>query len=385
MSSNEGLVDLSLFAYSPTDGRHFDVPDAANISTHHEIPGDIFTEPTDAEPEFYAPWNASEDRRDEYLSKPLPPLPPRTVCRTISIPRERESGPSCILNRMKRKRTNDSPSSNSNNLLRRRNVPPPPQLTLSVPQATSNDRPPPSEMLWMPEQQMWLIVEDTRQSRHTGRIENPTPPAYSPPKNYTRSEPSTREQSRWNITPPMSPVQWQLQSLMNPRDEERLSPLFQEAMNSVPMNDTFDEPPPPSYERTVGRTALHRASPPRNLRIQIPPPPPSLPLVQPVRASSTGNTYTTALSAYSETSSNLCHSQMDNSNRSRLKPATSKYGIWGPNFSSNSRAAAHGRSYTSDSPSSSALDLVQQELVASSRSWHGLARKLVGSRPRSAT
>ena len=390
MAWNEGLVDLSLFAYSPTNDQHFSITDPSDVPDVSEIPGGTFTRRAEPVREFYGPRSAPLDRPDPYASKPLPRLPPRTICGAISIPRECDHEPSCILTRMKRKRTYDSPDANETNLLRRRNITAPPQLTLSAPQQASSDRGPASEMVWMPEEQMWLIVGEGVRESQTGPTRYPTPPVYSPPSDYARSEPATTMPSRWSITPPVSPIQTQLRSLIEPRDEERLSPLFQEAMNSVPMDDTFDLPPPPTYEGTVRRKSL-RSSPMRSAPISSSPPPPVPPLPaeiptrlltsrpQPKRTASTGSTYTTAPSRHSpsDSISTLSRSQTNLSNRSRLKPATSKYGTWDPNINSVSPNAMHSHFQTLAGSSSQGdtLDFERQGSPESSKSWQNFARK----------
>ena len=390
MSWNEGLVDLSLFANSPTNDQHFSIG-PSDVSEVSETPGDYFTMPADPVREFYGPRSAPSDARDPFASKPLPRLPPRTLCGAISIPRECDSEPTCILTRMKRKRTNELPGAKETNLLRRRNLTSPPQLTLSAPQQASSDRVPATEMVWMPEEQMWLVVGDIEREPQTGPTRYPTPPGYSPPLNYARSEPSPRELARWSITPPMSPIQTQLQSLIEPRDEERLSPLFQEAMNSVPMNDTFDPPPPPTYEGTVRRKPL-RSPPLRSAPHTSSPPPPLPPLPtnlstslatlrpQPTRTISTGSTYTTAPSRHSPTDSigTLSRSQTKCSNGSPTKPTASKSGTWSPDASASPREANHYQFPTLAGSSSQGdiLGFERREIPGSPKSWHGFARKL---------
>ncbi|KAL9124046.1 MAG: hypothetical protein Q9217_006587 [Psora testacea] len=384
MSSNEALVDLSLFALSPTDDRHFSMPDASHITSQPAITDHVIAELGQTGEEFYRTGSAPEDRRADHFSKPLPPLPPKTICKAISIPREGDSASTSILTHMKRKRTELFPTSSGDNLLRRRNVASPPQLTLSVPQSASNNRQPASEMVWMPEEQIWLLVGDMTQDHYPGHDEHPTPPAYSPSRYYTRSEPSTRAPSRWSMSPPMSPIRSQLQSLIQPRDEERLSPLFQEAMNSVPMDDTFAPPPPPTYERTVRGRSLPPTPPSSHQQLQTSTPSKAPATHPPARAATTSNQYTTTVSAYSETTSNLARSQTGAHKRSRLKPSISKYSLRAPGFDSTSRAAPYDRPRTSEGLArhhGGSLDPLHQEMAVPSRSWHILARKLAVSRP----
>ena len=111
-------------------------------------------------------------------------------------------------------------------------------------------------MVWMPDEQMWLIAGDVQRDVISSHEPYAAPPAYTP-RNFTRSEPSPTIRSPDDVTPPMTPVQIQLERLLDQRgreplpqppsilrDEERFSPLFQEAMNSVPMTDPADLAPP---------------------------------------------------------------------------------------------------------------------------------------------
>ncbi|MCJ1452739.1 hypothetical protein MMC28_003082 [Mycoblastus sanguinarius] len=180
--------------------------------------------------------------------KPLPPLPQRRLFPTprVSASRGCQTDSRCILTRIKRSRSNDSPLSPGDGLLQRRNPIATPQLTLSVPQSNPRNPNPASAMVWLPDEQMWLISREMEQQN--GYSSPPGPPAYTP-RDYTHSEPSPNLQSRFDsLTPPMTPIQSQLQTPIEPRDEERMSPLFQEAMNSVPMVDPTDLLPPTSHE-----------------------------------------------------------------------------------------------------------------------------------------
>jgi len=229
MSETGELFDLSLFAESPTNDQRFTT---YIMEQHHH------SEPVHLSPEYRRPVPA-------YLTeKPLPPLPPRRVCPGYSVPRGYEIDPEsrCILQRIKR--TVTPPTARDNTLLQRRNPTSAPQLTLTVPQSNSRNRIPASAMVWMPEEQMWLIAGEVRQEVAPSQTTYPTPPAYSP-RDYPRSEPLPTIQPQIDLTPPLTPIQSQLMSLYEPRDEERLSPLFQEAMNSVPMMDPTDLYPPP--------------------------------------------------------------------------------------------------------------------------------------------
>lgn len=453
MSWNEGLVDLSLFAYSPTDDSHFNTNRPVQSHNVPTVSREFTDRPLDPVREFYAPRSAPLTRSPPpnpfkvSATKPLPRLPPRTLCGAVSIARECDSEPTCILTKMKRKRTGDSP--NDSTLPQRRNVTAPPQLTLSVPQMP-NHRRGASEMVWMAEEQMWLVLDEGQRDPYPTQNQYPTPPAYSPPTsyqrpaNYARSDPGSSFVSQWattppNMTPPISPIQTQLRSLIETRDEERLSPLFQEAMNSVPMMDTLDPPPPPTYEGTVSRQQAPRSAPPSSALVQpsasspksppitrkplplsaasswvptIRPPVPPIPKTAnrrpppPARAASTGSTVnyslpssTSALrhsnSGRSDKSavSSLGRSKTEGSSRSSLRPATSSYHVLTPDFgdeegpSSKSElrvGRSHHRSKTASSDGSSSnraetgstLEFLEQEMAGNSRSWHGFARKL---------
>ena len=318
---SEALVDLSLFSYSPTDDRNFIVPEPFDIEGTSERPSHIFAEDSQPTREFYAPRPHDRALRERAASKPLPKLPPRTICGPLAIPREFDSGGSCILNRMKRKRTNDSPGTSESNISRRRNIASPPRLLVSAPPPSRTRPGLSSELVWMPEEQMWLVVGEGERNSVPGpetmHIDREEP---SQSINRTRSEPTTRVQSQWTATPPISPIQAQLRSLIEQRDEERLSPLFQEAMNSVPMEDTLNPPPPPSYEgimrgRASSSESTHSAP---TLTTPTPPIPESSansafrrPSV--TRAASFGSYYTTAPSQLSTDSENVFRNEASRS------------------------------------------------------------------------
>lgn len=403
---SEGLVDLSLFSYSPTDDRCFSITEPFSLPDASNQSNDGFRGDSNFTREFYAPRATDRALNERMQSKPLPRLPPRAICGPLSIPRECDLTSTCILNRMKRKRNDDSPGSTDNTLSRRRNVASPPQLLLSGPPPSRATHGPTSELVWMPEEQMWLVVgEGERIPAPNASDINATRGQQASSVNRTRSEPTTRVQSEWHDTPPMSPIQSQLRSLIERRDDERLSPLFQEAMNSVPMDDTMDPPPPPTYERTVrGRQAstesfnsipssnglLPSASLSLNAAAvsQLPPSRPPM-----TRAASFGNHYTsrsphpTNENPTSETNS-MCRSQTQPQYRSRLQPATSRYGIypmdrlqqnWTP---PESWRVKHDSSTNSSNERSGNFGVLDNELK-STKSWSGWARKF--ARPRSAT
>ncbi len=296
MAGVEELVDLSLFATPPAFDRHFALTDVPE--QYHNLLQDP-----------HPLRNFSRPLPRDYSSKPLPPLP-RRRCPTprCSTPKRCDIESHCIINKFKRARSNEqTPPQNTstiqrrsltsptpqlgfsayqeNTLLQRRNPSSPaPQLTLSAPQSNSRSLGTASAMVWMPEEQMWLITGEVHRDVISSHEPLAAPPAYTPtyaPRNFTRSEPSPTIRSQDDLSPPMTPVQIQLERLLEQqqreplpqppsilRDEERFSPLFQEAMNSVPMVDPADLAPPSLFSDPVGkerpRTANNPASRPQN-------------------------------------------------------------------------------------------------------------------------
>ena len=230
MSDGVGLVDLSLFAESPTNDLYFSIPPL----NRHRSYGD-----THGPPRY-----RSHTIPGDYINKPLPPLPSRTICaRTrVNASRAADEESRCILKRIQRIGSNDHSTGRTNTLLQRRNRNSPPELTLSVPRSNPWNGNPASAMIWMPDEQMWLIAGETQRETANQSLYQtayPSPPSYTP-RAPPLSEPLPTIQHPGDLTPPLTPIQSQLQSLIQPpppRDEERLSPLFQEAMNSVPMLD----------------------------------------------------------------------------------------------------------------------------------------------------
>ena len=235
----EDLVDLSLFSYSPTDDRRFtvtgslDLPDA---TSSRSITAD---QPPASTREFYAPSSTSQPDYENLQPTSIPRPLPSAICGRIRIPSNHGRGLNRPGNPIKRKRTNECSGTGDSNISRRRNVPTPPQLLLSAPPPSRQSNGPVSELVWMPEEQMWLVIGD-RERNSDETSTNLAANRLSTAPNRTRSAPTTRMSSHFNVTPPLTPVQWQLRSLIEPRDEERLSPLFQEAINSVPMEGTHD-------------------------------------------------------------------------------------------------------------------------------------------------
>ncbi|KAL8689219.1 MAG: hypothetical protein Q9218_005058 [Villophora microphyllina] len=248
MAHYGGLVDLSLFATSPTDDHHFAVDDLAI-----DVPSDrerIFR----SRPGDFASAQYDHPVPRCYTMKPLPPLPPRKLCRARGSGGRTDFTSRCILTRMKRAREGDHAFARGVTIQQRRSGPrtaTAPQLTLSLPSTTTPAHPrrSASAMIWMPDEQMWLTADEiTDQWPHHPLQHRSTDPThqsaytentfsyYQP--DYPRSEPSPGPYAYYDLTPPESPVMSQLRTLLvEPRDEERLSPLFQEAVQTVPMMD----------------------------------------------------------------------------------------------------------------------------------------------------
>ena len=363
MSAAEGLVDLSLFSWAPSDDFYSHSPSIPLRQDHAQEPA------LRGVREYYAPprpeitaYQADSVGREEIM-KPLPPLPRNRVCQQVAS--YYDDGSQCILKRIRRTTSGDSNASTSALLQRRQMAVAPPQLTLSAPvteQGPSNQG---SSMVWMPDEQMWLVISEVEPSfGNTPRTDYPasstypTPPAYTP-RGFASSEPSPRAPLQWDLTPPQTPLQSQLQSLLHPRDEERLSPLFQEAMNSVPLNDPYEYPPPPSYEGTVGRSFSSRRSRTPVGESSISSLSPSESVHQMQRARSTGSS--------------------GSNRRPRLRLDTTDARSVSRSIASSS---SHSRSQTSLNLRGR-QDVIDQDANVSNRSWHGLAQKM--ARPRSAT
>lgn len=244
----EGLVDLSLFATSPNDDRHFARPN--DLPTYHEVPV------------YRSHRERSHPLPRSFAMKPLPPLPPRRMCRRRPARGRHDVNSRCILMRMKRIKLDDRTGNENPTIQQRRNVITTPQLTLSVPpppareerlaRAERAERVPRTAMIWMPEEQMWLIQDDV-DSNHPPYYWNYPAPPDQPDHHYARSEPSPDSNAQFDLSP-YSPVRTQFLSLMEsssrPRlsDRERLNPLFQEAVQSVPLMDLSRLSPEPSSE-----------------------------------------------------------------------------------------------------------------------------------------
>lgn len=232
---DEGLVDLSLFDASPNDDHRFNVP---------EIPA--FHRSNEERPLFGPSHGAPRQTGTFRTMKPLPPLP-RRICIGVGPDPRRVGGPSrCILARMRRSRSDnleERPFGQRNTLRQRRNVQPIPQLTLSEPQQQWREGLPASPMVWMPHEQMWLVVNEdgfaAYQSDAYEAVVYSAPPGYDGPPS-ARSEPSHEQTS-----PEHSPIRSQFLTLIQRREiaEDEMSPLFQEAIHGIDWRDCSEPDP----------------------------------------------------------------------------------------------------------------------------------------------
>lgn len=186
--------------------------------------------------------------------KPLPAVPMGRLCKRSAIRGRHDANSRCILERIRRMRVADHAGVTSPTIQQRRsatttppltlNVPAsrldvtatPPQVTLSGPPLVTRDgrhsRP---AMIWMPDEQMWLIQSERAQDINHyfwGLRSPPNQPAIR----YTRSEPSPDSNTHFDLSP-LSPVRSQFLSLIETSDQGRLTPLFQEAVQTVPLTD----------------------------------------------------------------------------------------------------------------------------------------------------
>ncbi|CAF9909142.1 MAG: hypothetical protein HETSPECPRED_008851 [Heterodermia speciosa] len=280
MAMHEDLVDLSLFATSPTNDFQFDSMDSPSW-THTEYYAPPSPEPPSQRQEFQsqrhtgshlpvdfdipAPPTATfdfgfsseqntthvrsfYDPPDDpvirplprsYTLKPLPPLPPKKLCKPRPSRARSEAQSRCILNRLKKTRSED-PNSHRDPLQQRRNFTSAPQLTLTLPLSARGSTNTAPEMIWLPDEQMWLVTD------HRAQEHQPSPPQYSATRDVTQRQPSPSIYS--DRTPPLtpdlssprnplidedglSPIQLQFRSLVV--DQERRSPLFQEATQTI--------------------------------------------------------------------------------------------------------------------------------------------------------
>ncbi len=223
MEPNDELVDLSLFAVSPTNDSHFAVSDPPSLphqtsrSAYTENTLRTYAENTLQNYDYYHPRSCT--------MKPLPPLPSRRLGgRRGPFPDTRDVQSCCILRRIRRPRPDEPLFDPHHSIPQRRNIPPPPQLTLSVPETSIQQRArshtSPSPMVWLPDEQMWLTSDEALPGLDREAYQE-SPPAYTR-RNYSRSESPPTRHFHYDLTPPLSPVQDQLRSLLEPREEDRL-------------------------------------------------------------------------------------------------------------------------------------------------------------------
>ena len=255
MAGTGALVDLSLFATSPSDGRQF-AASYMSPTDHGLRDVSCYT----AQRRF----NVSQERN--YMMKSLPPLPRRRLCRRRPPPRRGDPTSPCILDRLKRTKMHCPCCEQRPTLQQRRHHTTAPTLTLSLPAAshegrgTRRERAPRATMIWMPDEQMWLVQDPTHLNAGSHVRSYVPPPRYSGYR-YTRSEPSPEPSALFDL-PPLSPardqsveheepadeIRNQFLRLMQPEEDERLSSLFQEAIQAVPpMTDTAPSTPHATY------------------------------------------------------------------------------------------------------------------------------------------
>lgn len=234
--AGDGLVDLSLFAISPADDRHFTVlnetPPERNYRSQREL-------------------SCPPSRRA--TMKPVPAVPMGRLCKRTAIKGRHDANSRCILERIKRMRVADHAGVTSPTIQQRRNVTTTPPLTLHVPasrldstatpqvtlsgppRVTRDGRHSRPVLVWMPDEKMWLVQTNREQDINHYFWGLHSPPN-QPAVRYTRSEPSPDSGTHFDLSP-LSPVRSQFLSLMETSDQGRLTTLFQEAVQTVPLTD----------------------------------------------------------------------------------------------------------------------------------------------------
>ena len=211
--ANDELVDLSLFAESPTREHLFFSPTIPR-RTAPELP---WTQLPSAD---YTPG------RRIPANKPLPPIPEKRSC-TRKCKSTCDDTNRCILTRLKRCRTDG----HCHLLQPRHQVISAPEFNLTVlPQRAR----PGSSMVWLEDEEVWLVVDN-----------EPTEPYYIPP---FRSRPIQTPSPTYYPPGSRSPIP-DIHRFRSLPDQERLSPMFAEAMQTVPFEhfeSEADADPPPS-------------------------------------------------------------------------------------------------------------------------------------------
>ncbi|MCJ1351515.1 MAG: hypothetical protein MMC33_001499 [Icmadophila ericetorum] len=258
---SEELVDLSLFSDDPRDIYNYHIQEippyrgardessAYQQSQPYRGPSNYLGDRhrndwTLHYQEYYQPVPLALGLRPP-SNKPLPPLPSRTLCERRMVVRRGE--PRCILQRIRRVKTDNPPRKPTGSIQQRRNAPSVPQLSVSVPQVSLSVPEPRREqgdgprraspMVWLPDEQMWLIVEPEEYEAYQAyaREQETPPPAYMSPRSVRSAPPSSRPESEQ-----LSPVRSQFRTLMARRPEHH-TPTLQEAMYGVPMYDHYDD------------------------------------------------------------------------------------------------------------------------------------------------
>ncbi|KAL8803521.1 MAG: hypothetical protein Q9182_003122 [Xanthomendoza sp. 2 TL-2023] len=177
---------------------------------------------------------------------------------------------------MKRQRIGDDGFGRGVTIQQRRSGPTTaaPQLTLTLPPSTSaTSARGASAMVWMPDEQMWLTADEVTYQRpqtahHRHQSAYAEHAVFHQRSDYPRSEPSPGPYTFYDITPPDSPVVSQFRSLLTePRNEEMLSPLFQEAISSVPFSDSaslYSRPSEESVREPSSAEQEHERQPSRS-------------------------------------------------------------------------------------------------------------------------
>lgn len=113
-------------------------------------------------------------------------------------------------------------------------------------------------MVWLPDEQMWLIVEPEEYEAYQAyaREQETPPPAYMSPRSIRSAPPSSRPESEQ-----LSPVQSQFRTLMARRPEQGHTPTFQEAMYGVPMYEQYNEDGEEEEEENDGEKDFEFLSP----------------------------------------------------------------------------------------------------------------------------
>ena len=236
------LVDLSLFATSPEDDWRF---------TTHGIP-----EPGVADRSGIVDSSVRRvDNTTHQVSsmKPLPPLPRTAICQRICLYPADEPRSRCILQRLRRIRSEEPQGLRATTLQQRRKargranlrltVPPP--LVQPQPEALRSDPAPASEMIWLEEEAMWhrFHPADVRMRSDLDVSASQEQTEQSYPSSFPRNiDPATQHHVPWWHRPQQSPSAY---SYYEPQ-----LPAYT-ANRSIYYSNDLVEPlpaPPPQYQ-----------------------------------------------------------------------------------------------------------------------------------------